>query len=192
MAATSSPITSSPITSRYSTIAVLLHWIIAALIIGQIAGGKVMTELAATTLKFDLYQWHKALGLIILALSLARLLWRLTHRPPALAIPQKAWERRLARFSHWGFYAFMIAVPLLGWLTVSAAMVGLPTSMFGLFTVPDLPVADSLATERLMKRLHALTAYATAALLVLHVAAAIKHQRDGHPILHRMSLKTRT
>ena len=181
----------APRPARYTTVAIVLHWIIAALIIGQLAGGKIMTEMAATTLKFDLYQWHKALGLIILALSLARLVWRLTHRPPALDIPQKAWERRLAHLSHWSFYAFMIGVPLLGWLMVSAAEIAPPTTVFGQFTVPDLPIGNSREAERLMARLHAVTAYATAALLVLHVAAAIKHQRDGHPILSRMSLKTR-
>jgi len=177
--------------TRYSTVAIWLHWTIAALIIGQIAGGKIMTELTATTLKFDIYQWHKALGLTILALSLARLIWRLTHRPPRLDIPQNPWERRLAGLSHGAFYVFMIGVPLLGWAMVSASQVGLATSWFGLFTVPDLPLSDSVQTAKLLARIHAVTAYATAALLVLHIAAAIKHHRDGHPILSRMSLRQR-
>ena len=169
--------------TRYTRVAIILHWLIALLIIGQIFGGLYMTKAApaGSTEQFELYQLHKSFGLTILFASLARLVWRLTHRPPALPEGMAAWERIGARFSHVAFYALMIGVPLGGWALVSASPFAdsVPTYIFGVIPWPHLPffdgVADRQALTDLIANMHEFFAFATAALLVLHVAAALKH-----------------
>ena len=167
-----------PDAARYTRVAVVFHWLIAALIIGELAGGKIMTAMGPTTLKFELYQWHKSFGLLILALSLARLLWRLGHRPPPLPATMARWERLASHATHTAFYVFMIGVPLLGWAMVSASNAGapsggVPTLLFGVVPVPDLPVTADWAKGT--NRAHAALATAFGLLIVVHVAAALRH-----------------
>lgn len=172
---------------RYSPVAAILHWAIAALIIGQIIGGKYMHGLAnASPVKFDLYQLHKSIGLTILLLSLLRLGWRLTHRAPALPDAMPSWQKLAARATHWIFYALMILTPLAGWAIVSVSPTDIPTKIFGTVPVPDLPffggAADREAVEHIMEERHELLANIILALLVLHVGAALKHaffDKDG-------------
>ena len=155
---------------------------IAALIIGQIAGGLYMTRLpndAAS--KFEIYQLHKSFGLSILFLSLLRLVWRLTHRPPALPEGMAGWEKTGARLSHIGFYALMIMVPLGGWAVVSASPFAssVPTYIFGVIPWPHLPffesVEDKAALYEQVAAMHKYFAFAILGLLALHVSAALKH-----------------
>lgn len=184
-----------PQSQRYSTIAIALHWLIALLILGQIAGGYIMVELVSTgsSLQFSLFQWHKSFGITILLLSLVRLGWRLTHRPPPLPEDMSGWERLVARLTHIAFYVAMIALPLLGWAVVSSSpyAASVPTMIFGLIPLPHLPFfagsADPASVNDLLSGLHGWLAYGTLALVVLHVAAALKHhfvERDG--VLARM------
>ncbi|WP_375202860.1 cytochrome b/b6 domain-containing protein [Hyphococcus sp.] len=173
--------------ARYNPVAAIFHWTIAALIIGQIIGGKYMHGLPnASPLKFDLYQLHKSFGLTILLLSLVRLGWRLTHQTPALPAAMPNWQKLLARGTHWAFYALMILTPLAGWAIVSVSPTDIPTKWFGLFPVPHLPffngVTDREAAEHIMEERHELLAYLILGLLVLHVGAALKHafvDKDG-------------
>lgn len=173
---------------RYTKVAVTLHWLIALLIIGQLAGGIYMHNLPATTWKFELYQWHKSFGIMVLLLSLARLGWRLTHRAPALPDGMKGWEKVAARITHVAFYALIIAVPLAGWLMVSASPYDLPTVLFKLIPWPHVPgIPQDAALEGLFKEVHEIMAFAIIGLLVLHVGAALKHHfinRDA--VLTRM------
>ncbi|MEM9495196.1 MAG: cytochrome b/b6 domain-containing protein [Pseudomonadota bacterium] len=170
---------------RYSSGAVILHWVIAALIIGQIAGGFVMHNLPNTAaIKFDLYQLHKSFGVLVLLLTAARLGWRFTHRPPALPVHMAAWEKIGARAAHWGFYILLFLTPLSGWFMVSASPTDIPTKLFGAVPWPHLPIdpPDRAATEEMFKGRHELLAKLIIALLVLHVGAALKHQffdKDG-------------
>lgn len=87
--------------ARYGNIAIILHWLIALLLFGQIAGGYVMRQAVAdgSNLQFELFQWHKSFGLAILLLSVVRLGWRLTHRQPGLPVGMRAWEKAAARFA---------------------------------------------------------------------------------------------
>ncbi|MEL7489427.1 MAG: cytochrome b [Pseudomonadota bacterium] len=183
-------------TERYTGVAIILHWMIAILIIGQIAGGLFMVKALedGSSLKFELYQWHKSFGITILVLSLLRLGWRLTHRPPALPEGMSGLERAGARFSHLAFYGLMIGVPLGGWALVSASPFAssVPTYLFGVIPWPHLPffegVEDRRALAEQISGLHEFFALATAALLAVHVGAALKHHfvnRDG--VLARMA-----
>jgi len=183
-------------TKKYTIVAIILHWMIAILIIGQIAGGLFMVKVLedGSSLKFELYQWHKSFGISILLLSLLRLGWRLTHRPPGLPEAMAGWERTGARFSHIAFYGFMIGVPLGGWALVSASPFAssVPTYLFGVIPWPHLPffenVADRGALAAQIASLHELFALATVGLLVVHIGAALKHHivnRDD--VLARMA-----
>lgn len=173
--------------ARYSPVAAILHWTIAALIIGQIFGGMYMHGLPnSSPVKFDLYQLHKSFGLTVLALSLVRLGWRFTHKAPPLPAAMPGWQKFAARGTHWAFYALMILTPLAGWAIVSVSPTDIPTKWFGLIPVPHLPffggVTDREAMEHLMEERHELLAKVILVLLVLHVAAALKHaviDKDG-------------
>jgi len=106
---------------RYSLGAMALHWIIAVLIALNFIGAWVADD-APRAEKLQMMASHKAMGLLILALSLLRLVWRLVNRPPALLESLKTWEAALAKVTHWLFYFAMIAIPLAGWGLHSAAM----------------------------------------------------------------------
>ena len=174
--------------SRYSAVAIALHWLLAAALAAAFCVGVFMGDLANSPLKLRLYNWHKWAGIIILALTVLRLLWRVTHRPPALprAISQAmpGWQMQAYHATHHVMYALFFAVPLVGWAYSSAA--GFPIVLFGQIPLPDLLAANKELAE-LIKPLHELTALALMALAGLHIAAAFKHHlvdRDG--LLSRM------
>lgn len=173
---------------NYSNIAILLHWLIAILILGQLAGGIIMHNLPGSELKFSLYQWHKSFGILVLLLSPLRLVWRLTHPAPPLPAYLSGFEQFFARFTHWGFYFLMIAVPIAGWMMVSASSLRIPTLLFGVIPWPDFPfVSRSEASSALFPSLHKWMAFSFIGLLTLHVLAAFKHHfKDKDDILTRM------
>lgn len=167
--------------ARYSRGAIILHWLIALLIIGNFVGAW-MAEGLPRDQKMVMMGYHKATGILILLLTLVRIGWRFTHRPPPLAETLKAWEAALAKVTHTLFYFLMLAVPVAGWGLHSAFGKGKPVSMFGLFDFPALPVGTDKGTIGLFHELHEVFATAMLALFVLHVSAALKHQfidRDG-------------
>ncbi len=163
---------------RYSLLAMALHWLLALAIVGAFGVGLYMTGLPFSPARLKLYNWHKWAGVSILALSALRLLWRLYKKPPAdLAMP--AWQAIAAHATHWALYALFFAVPLAGWAYSSAA--GFPIVWFGLLPLPDLVSPDKSLAETL-KLVHKFLAYGLAALVLAHVAAALKHHfvdRDG-------------
>ena len=179
---------STPAKSRYTPLAMALHWLLALAIVGIFGVGLYMADLPFSPLRLKLYNWHKWAGVTILALSALRLLWRLTHRPPALpgAIEQAmpSWQLRAYHATHHLMYALFFAVPLIGWAYSSAA--GFPIVLFGQLPLPDF-VAPSKELAALIKPLHELSAFALIGLAGLHIAAALKHHwidRDG--LLNRM------
>lgn len=170
---------------RYTPTAVVLHWVLAAMILGSLAFGLYMTSLPFSPTRLKYYNWHKWAGVVILTLSALRLLWRLTHRPPADA-PMPAWQRRAAHAVHAALYALFFAVPLVGWAYSSAA--GFPIVLFGVLPLPDFVPVDRALAEAL-KPWHGWLAYTLAALVALHVAGALKHQFvDRDRLLARMGL----
>lgn len=188
--------------SRYSAVAIALHWAIAFLILGNLLLGWWMHEAiddpAQRSLAINGFQLHKSLGLSILLLSLLRLGWRLSHRPPPLPEGMRPWERALAGLTHWGFYGLMLALPLSGWVLVSTQWRGeapltIPTLWFGLFEVPHLFGLAQASVELRQQvaaaalSVHELLVWGLCLLLAGHVAAAFKHQflaRDG--LMQRM------
>jgi cytochrome b561 len=167
-----------PTATRYTRTAVALHWLLAAAILGAIAVGAYADDLPLSPQKLKLVNWHKWAGITILALSLLRLAWRLGHRPPP-APPMPAWQARAATATHAAMYALFLAVPLAGWSYSAAA--GFPVVLFGLWPLPD-PVPKDRALADLLRDVHGALAWTLAMLVVLHVAAALKHQfvdRDG-------------
>jgi len=181
---------SEAVGARYTAVAIVLHWAIAAAIVANLALGwwmhHAIDDAALQVRAIAGYQLHKSLGLTILALTLLRLGWRLAHRPPLLPEGMSAWERLAARTVHWAFYALMIVVPLSGWTYASAqwrgdAPLSVPTRWFGLFEVPHLfdaravGLAERKAIAARNLAAHFWLAWITGGLLVLHVAAALKH-----------------
>lgn len=174
-----------PTVSRYSPPAVALHWLLAVLITGTFALGLYMADLPVSPTRLKLYSWHKWAGVVILALSAVRLLVRLRGpRPQDPLMP--AWQRTAAHATHHALYLLFFAVPLVGWAYSSAA--GFPVVLFGVLPLPDfVPVDKALAAA--LKPWHKGLAFALGALVLLHLAAVLKHQlidRDG--LLARMGL----
>jgi len=170
--------------NRYSTVAVVLHWVIAALLVWIVWLGWQAGDLEGAA-RIAPLQLHKPLGILVLLLTLIRLGWRLTHRPPLLNPDLKPWERTLAKVVHWGFYAVLLVLPLTGWAMVSASklIAVYPIDMFGLFDWPalsfltDLPEDAREGTHELFEEAHHLIAKIIVYVLVpLHVLGALKHQ----------------
>jgi cytochrome b561/polyisoprenoid-binding protein YceI len=168
--------------SRYTNTAVFLHWLIALAIIFQLGLGWRMGDEPKGAGLYALFQLHKSIGFTILFLSLLRLLWRLTHKAPALPSSMPQWEKTAATLAHWAFYGIMLGLPLTGWLLVSASSTNIPTVLFGVVPFPHLPFISHLATElkaqlhELAEVSHSLLALGTMALLALHLGAVLKHQ----------------
>lgn len=177
------PSTTSPAPARYTDTAKLLHWVLALALIAALGLGLYMVSLSFSPQRLKLYNWHKWLGVSVLALSLLRMGWRLANQPPALPAAMQAamprWQHLAHHGTHHALYALFLIVPLLGWAYSSAA--GFPIVFLGLIALPDW-VAASPELAELLKPLHQWSAYALAALIVLHIAAALKHHfidRDG-------------
>jgi cytochrome b561 len=170
--------------TRYTPAAIALHWIVAALLLGNLSFGLYMVDLPLSPAKLKYYSWHKWAGVTIFLFAAIRLLWRLGHRPPALPAEMPAWERRAANASHTLLYVLFFAAPLSGWLFSSAS--GFPVVYFGVLPIPDLLGKDKELADAL-KLVHRSVNYALAALVAVHAAAAIKHHViDRDDVLVRM------
>lgn len=170
-------------TDRYSWGAIWLHWSIAALVLVNLTLGLFHESL------LDGIKWvipiHKAIGITVLALTLARIAWRLMHRPPPLSVEMVAWERTAAKVVHWSFYVLLLALPVSGWMLSSNPARLRPMSWFGLFPIPPLPISGAAAN--LGHEAHGVLGYLMAALVAVHIAAALRHHfvlRDS--VLARM------
>lgn len=157
----------------YGAVAVALHWLLAALIFFAFSMGLYMVDLPFSPLRLRLFNWHKWLGIAVLALSAARLLWRWAAPAPALP-DMPAWQRSVYRGTHVAFYGLFFVVPLLGWVYTSA--VGVPVVWLGVVPLPDLVAVDKPFGDEVLKPLHEASAWLLAVLVVLHVGAALKHQ----------------
>ena len=191
---------------KYTRVAMALHWAIAFAIVCNLLLGWWMHDAidssATASLATAGFQLHKSLGLTVLVLSLLRLVWRLSHKPAALpanvANGMANWEHLAAKSTHIAFYVLMLGLPLSGWLYVSTqwrndSALSVPTLWFGLFEVPHLfglAHLQDLARSQWAQRFlfsHEALAYTTSALILLHVAAALKHQFIvGDDLIRRM------
>jgi cytochrome b561 len=171
-----------PAGQRYGDVAIAFHWTIAVLVIVNLAIGLGHESVPALRGAMGL---HKSIGLTALALTLGRIAWRLRHRPPPLPAGTPGWEKGAAHATHWALYALMLLMPLTGWALVSGAQ-RRPLTWFGLTDVPYLPVAPATADSA--DAAHGLLGWLMLALVVLHIAAALRHhwiKRDQ--VLRRMA-----
>ncbi|MEH6807225.1 MAG: cytochrome b/b6 domain-containing protein [Hyphomonas oceanitis] len=172
-------------TSRYTAVAIALHWAIAILILFMIWLGWNMEDNEAR------YQLHKSIGISILILSVARVAWRVMNPPPPLPADMKPLEKTASHYVHMGLYVLIIAMPLLGWALVSTSKFQVPTVLFGTVSWPNLPFLNGLRGNEIvhavLETLHSKGAWVIIGLLVLHVAGAIKHEFSGEEgVLKRM------
>lgn len=181
-----------PMNNRYSGVAIAIHWLTALAILAQIVMGWTMTSAQpGSYLQFSLYQWHKSVGMTILALSILRLFWRLMHKPPPLPATMPAWEMRAAKASHALLYALLIMLPITGWAVVSASPLNIPTVLYGVLPLPHLPVLtdlpDKKAAEQALALVHEIAGWILIVLLAGHVGAALRHHFLVHDdVLVRM------
>lgn len=179
MATTYSADSIDPARRRYSGVAMAFHWAIAILVImnWQIAERAHQFD---GPLRGEIMGYHKAWGMLILALTLGRLGWRLAHPVPPMPAHYANWERMLARTVHVIFYVLLIGLPLGGWLASSFA--GRPVDFFGLFTIPSLPVGKNDGTAKAIFELHETGGMFLIYLAGLHLLGVVKHlvvDRDG-------------
>lgn len=152
--------------------------------LGLLALGLWMTGLPLGLAKLQAYNWHKWVGLAVLALAGARILWRRRHPPPALPAAVTGWQAKAAPIVHWTLLALLIALPISGWAMSSAA--GISIVWFGILRLPDLVPGDRALFEAL-KTTHYGLSRLLIGVLILHVAAVLYHdlwRRDG--VLRRM------
>lgn len=184
---------------RYGSVAMTLHWLIAATIVINLGLGLYVAEILSDQDpgRLGLLQLHKSIGLTVLVLSLLRLAWRLVNPIPPLPDTLSPGLKVLAHASHFFLYFLIIAIPLTGWALVSSSPLGLPTSYFGLFHWPHIPWLSELtrAQKAPLRHLffgaHKWLAFSAIALLVLHVIGAFYHQFHGDDVLRRMVPGTR-
>jgi cytochrome b561 len=169
--------------ASYTRTAIFLHWLVALLIACGFSLGAYMVDLHMSPTKLRLYNYHKWIGITVLALVLVRLVWRLTHRPPP-ELPMPRWQLRIAQATHYLLYALMIVTPIFGWLYSSAT--GYSVVYLKLIRLPDLVHKDRHLAEILVQ-IHAFLAWTIFWIVLLHVAAAFKHHFiDADDTLRRM------
>jgi cytochrome b561 len=160
-----------------------LHWLTAAAVLVLLPLGLWLGLSRPSLSTIWLYSLHKALGLLVLALVLLRLLWHRLSPPPAPLPGDRPWQGRLARAVHRAFYAVLILMPLAGWAGSSAT--GIDTVLPGGLVVP--PIAPvSAALETVFFALHTVLAAVLAGLVALHLAGVVRRVRSGDGTLRRM------
>lgn len=160
-----------PVNPSYGTVAKLLHWLIAAILVGQFALGWLMPEVHRGMQPGLAMHTHISIGILVLALIVLRLAWRLTHRvPPEPELPQ--WQRHASSAVHWLLYLLVFVTTLSGWFFASAR--GWALSFFGLFPLPAL-VAQGSALGRALGEIHEAIVWVLLAVVALHVLAALVH-----------------
>lgn len=180
-----------PTVERYSAVAGTLHWLVLLLLIVQFALAWTMPAIHRGTQPETLINLHLSFGLLILALVLLRLLWRLVRTPPPPPADLPAWQHVLSRLVHWALYALLIVIPVFGW--INASWRGWHITFFWLFDLPHLVAANTAPVQGPLSGawtgdLHALLAtWVLLPLIGLHILAVIYHvlvRRDG--VLARM------
>ncbi len=179
---------------RYTKVAVILHWLIAFGILGMFAFGWYMTGLpreAPEQLSYDLFDWgiytwelskessprafyfnlHKSIGITLLGLIIIRILWRITHKPPALLTSYKAWERKLSTSAHHLLYLLMILVPISGLIMSVAGKYGV--KWFGLDFIAGI---ENKPIREIFHETHEIAGLVFLAIIILHIMGALKHK----------------
>jgi cytochrome b561 len=186
--------------TRYGTVAMTLHWLIALAVLANIGLGIYHADYIPDNappdvqkFAFQIIQLHKSIGLTVLVLSLARLAWRLVNPIPPLPVGMSPALRVTAHATHFLLYVLIIAIPFSGWALVSGSQLGLPTHYFGVIEWPnlwflaELPRATKHALHHTLALTHFYLAWSMIVLIPIHVTGALYHQflrRDD--VLRRM------
>ncbi len=180
--------------NQYTKTAILLHWLIAFGIFGMFALGWFMTDLpkeAPKQMSYDLFNWgvytwelakeesprafyfnlHKSIGVTLLALIIIRLLWRITHKPPALLTSYKAWERKLSTGAHHLLYMLMVVIPASGLIMSVGSKYGV--KWFGTKILAGL---DSKPLREIFHEVHEIAGFILIVIMALHILGALKHK----------------
>jgi len=180
---------------RYTRVAIVLHWAIAIAIIHNLAAGVFMGEARAPR-HTGMMNWHVSFGMTVLVLTVIRIVWRAMHKSPPLPGGMKPWEIFLSKFANFLFYFFMVFLPMTGWAILSANPPGRDFTVWWSIRVPQIaPLAAiedagyRLRVKHQFEDIHSMGGWILIGLLLLHVAAALKHQfKDGHPGFQRMGI----
>ena len=170
-------------TSSYGSVAKFFHWTIGLTIICMLMSGFFMTFIAASSLKWSLYNIHKAFGVITLTLVVLRVLWRLINQKPQLPENMLNWQKVLYNTTHCLLYLLMFLMPISG--LVMSLFGGYSISIFGVFSIPAFKTIPIIAV--FFNYLHTIAAFILIGFIVLHIIAALYHHfylRDN--ILKRM------
>ena len=157
---------------RYGAVAQAFHWLIAALIFVMLGLGYYMEDLPLGTRKLELYGIHKSIGITIAMLAALRLVWRLLNPPPPLPGSMRPWERKAAGVVHALLYLMLFVQPLVGFLQSNAA--NFPVVLWGFLLLPPLIGPDEPLSETLLG-VHSVGGNLLAILVIVHVAAALRH-----------------
>jgi cytochrome b561 len=163
----------------YTAGAIVLHWLIAALLFGQIAFGWFLESIPrGIPLRGFYVNLHKSTGLTLALLILVRILWRLTHPAPLLPVFMPAWERVAARWTHWALYACMLLMPVSGYVASNFSKYGV--KLFNVMTLPPWGIDDH-RIYAVFNTTHVITSYLFVTLIALHLLGALRHalHRDG-------------
>lgn len=175
---------------RYHKVSVLLHWVMALSFFAMIASGLAMAreDFLEQSLQFQMFQWHKSLGVLLLLTLGLRILWRVLFKAPALPDFFQGVEKLAVKFGHLALYGLMIAMPITGWVMVSSSVYGLPTIVFGWFEWPNIPgIEANDMINKFSKLSHEWLGYAFIAIIAVHILAVVKHAiKDKYNLLPRM------
>jgi cytochrome b561 len=160
---------------RYNNGAVLLHWLTVVLLLTQVYVGFTFHNMERGPERSEWFTWHKTIGATILLLAIVRLVWRLMHKPPPFPPELARWERIAAVWNHRAFYFLLIALPLTGLLAISGGADEATTRLAGGIPLPLIPgLSEALGDT--FGGVHEALVRITIALILIHVAAALKHQ----------------
>ncbi len=164
---------------RYSALTRSLHWIVALMVLATLPIGGIMVQEGLSRSTQDLlFILHKNTGVIILALVLVRIAWRLATPTPAMPATMPDWQVRAARAAHVALYGMLMVMAISGYVRVRAG--GFPIEMLDALGVPSfVPRSDSLAETA--QTIHRNARFVLVALILVHIAAALQHawKRDG-------------
>lgn len=170
-----------PARRRYSGVAMLLHWLIAIGVIAQWRIAEAAEHTASEEAGREIMSNHFSLGVVLLVLALLRLAWRFVRPNPPLAAHLAGWERWLAKITHTLFYVLLIAMPLVGWLAMSKY--GRQVDVFGIFSMPVLPVASDPEGAKALFGFHATAGITLLVVTAVHILGTLKHtlvDKDGN------------
>lgn len=157
--------------SHYTRTAVALHWSMAGLVLSALFMGWTMTGMEISPSRVKVYNYHKWIGVTVLALAIVRIVWRLTHRAPPLPVMPR-WQRIAAHAGHGLLYLLLLAVPLAGWVFSNAS--GYPVVYLGKLPLPDLVERNRELAQQWLE-VHETLAITLAVLVGVHVLAALQH-----------------